>query len=596
MSYTPEQIQAEMQRRVLMNGGQQQPPMQPPQTPVQPVESQLPYTPIFSGQGLKELGAGVVSGVRNLANIPHNLSGGALPGAFQNTDFYEKFGVKKGIPGTIAEGLTEFSPFAKGAKLATTGSNLISKGLAGIGGSPLLKENILSGVAYGAAMPGEKSSVRGGVEGGLIGAGTHGLGKVTDELLVKPFARSLSKGALPQVVKNAEESIGKMRSPTEYASHLGESHKIAKEINTKNWEQTQSLAKNLDDFMGKNKGSIVNPKPYTSYLDNFIESKKALEPARKHPYSNAIKFAEELKELAPQSFSGMVDLRQTINQKLKSFMEKNNITKSDKNMDELLSAAKSKISDIIPAKFIKNEIAPKLQEFKERWSIANMSHQDLQEYYKAVKNSAGDIARLRTLRESLNSGKPLDASVFHKYMPRPQQEGVSGLEQLSKVMGSSQAKNAIRSYLGRDVGKSKDILASYSKLSPRQAEAIFGGTKEGTMLGLGKEIAKKFPDGAGWKRLGHGALSLGIPGAIGAGGLLLTGHSWDEALEGGVGTALAAHGIKKAGGKYLGNRPEKLRKMIDKGEKGRKNAGVGSNYAAQAYLGSTRNKKDEDNE
>lgn len=301
-----------------------------------------------------------------------------------------------------------------------------------------------------------------------------------------------------------------------------------------------------------------NNSPYVSYIDKFKDKINKMEPAKAQEYQQAIMLANKAKELAPQSFSGLISARKNINQDLKKYLESQNIRAMDNQSKQFLSGLKNNLKEDTLKANKANIGEENFNKFKNTWEDANKSHQSLQEYYKSL-NPAGVVKPMRSTREAyeaIKGGAPMDMALLDKYMPKPAQTGIQGFKQLEKLYGSKEAaQNAAKAFLFRRPAEqganTVDSAAIYSKLSPAQRKYIFGNSKEGQMLesvnktrvDFGREPERNF-----WKKGGHGVLSYGLPFALGAAGASASGLPWNESL--GIGAGLS--GLSKGAGMLAG--------------------------------------------
>jgi hypothetical protein len=347
-----------------------------------------------------------------------------------------------------------------------------------------------TGAVIGAANyvnPGESRLANAGfgAAGGLLGTG---LGKLFDTSGRK-IAEKYAKSAMPGLVAKATDKIKNYITPEQAAQKLQANFNKADVTNTLNWNKANTLAQTLDNHL-TTQGKAFDASPFAQHLQDFSEKTKKMEPAIRAKYDQARMFANEIQEQTPQSFAGVVSLRQNLNEELKKFLDKNNIKIADTETKSLITGLKGALQNTVDANAgkVDNKI---LDQFKNSWKDANQSHQYLQEFYNAP-DTAGTLKAARPQRKSLQAGTQDRASI--KPYVRPTIGGTTGINQLNKLTGND---DAARSYIMRDVmegrGNPNDALTNYEKLSKPQRERLFDSLPEGQQLKAASLVRNTFP-------------------------------------------------------------------------------------------------------
>jgi len=452
-------------------------------------------------------------------------------------------------------GIMDYSPYLIGAsgalKAAGSKAPALASFLARNPKTAMLAENALGSTASGAVNNGIAGALTGLATAPIASIGGAAMGGLTN-LAAKKYAQS----AIPEFIQKSTEKLRELL-PESLSKALTGKYIMANVKNNQNWQKTNSLAENLSNEMAQS-GKQFNAEPYHGYIDTYLQKMSKLSPAQREPYQNAIAFAQQAKELAPTSFSDLVALRQNLNGALKNFENKLGRTQTDRNSQQFVKDLKDKLSTDLIEKNAGNISEDALNTFKNQWENANKSHQDVQQFYKSL-SPTGTIKPMRSTREAyeaIKGGAPMDTALIGKYMPKPQQTGIEGFKQLEQLYGSKEAaQDAAKSFLFRRPSEqganTVDVAAIYSKLSPAQRNYIFGGSKEGQMLESANQARLAFgrePERDFWKKGAHSALSFGVPGALGFGAGIATGHPWEESV--GFGAGLA--GLSKGGGYLAG--------------------------------------------
>lgn len=528
-------------------------------------------------------------------------------------DPYERLGIKKGFGDEIAEGALGFLPYGFGANAAVKAAGQlpkVGKAIEGfVRGNPIKTEMAKqagAGAAYGAVNAPEGEKGNAALWGGSLGAGSVPLGMAAAAPL-KYAAEKYAQSAIPGMTERATKYLKGLLSPDEYAGKIKSNYSIANAENKGKWDEVDSIAKKLDESLlaksnaEKNTNIKFNNSPYVNHIDKFLKEVGKLEPAKKSEYKQAIDFAERAKQLAPESFSGAVSARKNINQELKDFLKEKNIAAESRQAKEFIKGLKKVLSnDLIDenTKIFKKGVG---ENFRGIWDSANKSNVGLQEYYKGPQG-LGRIAPIRQIREAVQDTGTADGGLIGKYMPKPSQTGTSGIEQLSKSIGSKEeAQSAAKSYLNRkslDNGiRTVDASGEYAKLGPVQRKEIYGGSKEGELLETINDVRTKFGREPGKTLDKANALKTALPylGAAAVGG----GASHYSGADPEVSLALAGLsmlGLKGAGLSAGKLSPKTIRWLADYASSKTKNPGRYINPALQSYGNSIRNSQQEGNQ
>ena len=519
----------------------------------------------------------------------------------------------EGLVTSMAKGVVDFVPSMVLGQGAVKGLSKIPKvaefGAKYAANSPKLSkifgataaENAISGAHQGATHAEKGDMAAGGAVGGGIGA----LSTLINPALgipVKYLAKKYAQSAIPEFTQKATDLIREKTLPvSEYAKLLTERYLGKANKNQQNWKAAETTAQNIDNsMMSLRKPEIVGHDaagapiykaptleqtvpfkndPYHAYIDKYKTDVGALEPARRAEHEHGIMLADRAKELAPESFMGMIHSSKNINRDLSDYMEQKGIPSINARARDFLGGLKKTIrEDLITANEGKVEKGL-MNQFKNEWETANKSHQELQDFYNYVRPGTGNLAKNKQVKEAFQKSSdelPIDEAVLNKFLPSLTDRGVKGtegLKHLEKMFGNKElAQDAAKASLfnrALDKGANTiDTAAIYSKMSPAQRKQIFGNSEEGKMLEainksrlqFGREPEKTLA------KIGHGVTSLGIPGLIGFGGALASGDSWDKSLMYGFEAAAASKGIKGISAKTA--TPRSVERAINIGKKG----------------------------
>jgi hypothetical protein len=509
----------------------------------------------------RHVGAGVTKWGQNLANLPNNWSGGIIPEfSPKSFDPYKAFGVEENLADKIGVGLLDFAPFSRAG-------NMIGASLKGVRGSPMLKANLIGGGLYGASSN-EDDRLLGAATGTALGGAAHGLGVLGGKAL-EGIGNAYAKSSIPALVEKATQYVKEGLGPSEsgakalkgaYDTQVGKTNAL--------WKSAEEQAAALD-----NSNMRIDPSAYNKTVENFIKEKSALEPAKGAKYSDALEFAkEEAKNLAPQSFSGVIALRQNLNELLGNFARKRNLDAPSREMKEFAKDLKFSLNDVVGAEG--KSATPQVNDFYKTWTDANKATTRLKEFYQSP-DKYGKPQPSRPLEGGLKGDIP-EGSLMNEYLPGAGQTGTHGSQYLSGLLGDSRAAaEGLRNYEFRNVGRGKDAKDAfdfYQSMSPAQREVMFGGKPEEPLLSAAQSAAEKYyktgysNDKSLGKAIRNAALYHGLPGVVGFGASYGHGASPGQAALIGLGLAAGSKGVGSMIGRYAQRHPDSvLRAMNSKG-------------------------------
>jgi hypothetical protein len=542
---------------------------------------------------LKKAGGVGASFIRSIANAPHYLSGGYIPTAIDpNFDFYKYLGTESNPLTDIAEIVTQYAPYGGGAakavaqlpRLVEKAPGLI-KGIAkGISSKPTLSANVLGGAGYMAGTqegnPIENAAI--GAASGIVGSL---IGKGVDKIITRPVASGIAEKSVKPLAKQAQKEIEKLPSPNQVARDFQESYKLSREANKSAWDDLSLKAKELDNIKSKLPNPTFNNKPYKDFVKKYSKEMSSKEPALRAPYDEALEFTDRAISLSPKSFEGAVQLRKNINAEMNKIARKHDLVKN-KNFKDFGKQLKEKVAESvdrnIPA-FAKKQG----DEFKKAWEGANKAHQRQLKFYNTPGKLGSDTSN-KQLREMLRQGdKAADGAVIKLFTPKTDQTGIAGYARLSELVGEKKAKEAIQSYMLRNIESSNadKAVALYRKLDPDQRNAIFKGSSMKKYLDTASKILGTIEKQGNAHYWGNHLLSLGLPGLLAGGGSYMLGASPELALGIGAGTALAGRSAIKGIGSAFGKNPKFAEAMRQRGIDGAKRQGNLSTAAISNYIG-----------
>lgn len=429
---------------------------------------------------------------------------------------------------------------------------------------PMGAENAIASGAYGAANAEEGNRVPSALLNAGIGVGATAIGAGLVDPLLRYGAQKYAQTAIPEFTKKATEKVRELLPTSEYAKKLGDKFLGKYGENKAAWKGAEKTAEEIDKNVlrrtSPGEAGGLNASPYRKYIEDYGAKVGDMEPALRAPYMQSAGIAKKALELEPQSLSGAMGLRKNINKEMSDYIKKEGqgLTPENYQTKDFIKGLKENLKNETLDEN-KGKIGEEaLGKFKNEWEGANKTHQELQEFYKSPQKSSGVIKPIRQTREvfeNVKTGKPIDASIINKYVPSlsPQgAQGVTGLKHLAKLMGSKKdAVEAAKSTIFRkqieNGANTVDMAAQYAKLSSSQKKYMFGKSDEGRMLeainktrlAFGREPEKTLA------KIGHGMMSLGVPGGLGFAGGLMSGESWDKSLMTGLVTAAASKGIGK---------------------------------------------------
>lgn len=522
--------------------------------------------------------AGSANFGRSIVNLPNNLSGGYFPPlAPKDFDYYKALGVEENFADKLGVGLLEFAPFLGAAGIATKGANALSK----LAGSQMLKQNVLAGAGYGGVMN-EDNRLGGAALGGALGGAAHGLG-LGAGMVGQGLSNAYAKSAIPSLVERAGQYVrGGLGDAESGAQSLKGAYGAQTGKTANLWTQAEEKAVALDSANMR-----PNAEPYNNFIEKFIKDKSALEPAKQAKYTEALDFAkEEAKNLAPQSYSGVIALRQNLNEILGNFTKKRNLDAPSRELKQFATDLKLKLNDVVGSE---NKNSPDaLKDFYKTWSDANKATTRTKEFYQSP-DAYGKLQPNRKLEGGLKVEKP-EGSLMNEFLPGPSQTGTHGYEQLANLLGNKEAaKQGLRNYEFRDLGNKKDALDVYQKLSPAQREVMFDKDPR-QLLDVAQQASQRFyPGGREKESLGMQSAKFAgyhlLPGALVGGGALVSGHDAGTALGIGAGVALGGKGLAMGLGRYAARHPEGVQRALARGERPVKSPGKYANPLFNAYFG-----------
>lgn len=498
-------------------------------------------------------------------------------------DFYKGLGVQKGLPDDLIQGGLEMAPFVSGAEGASkalseipTMANMFSKFAQGAPKTAKFAGEVAKNVGAGDAYAANQGDTDNLGTNTLLSAASVPLGYAA-AAPAKYISKYLAQSSIPGLTERATDKLKGLSDPQNYAKQFKDNYTAKANENTANWN-------NLDNITSKLDSSITPQTPfdnssYIKHIDNFLDNVKQLEPAKQANYQQAIDFAQRAKDLAPQSFSGAVDLRKVLNQELTNYLGQKGIPAANRESKQFINGLKDNLSgDTINSNLSKlpDEMSGLKDDFSTAWDKANQSHQQLQDFYKA-KNPLGTISEKQSLKKALKGGDVNDSAILDQFMPSPKQTGTAGLDQLAKGMGSQQsAQDAAKAYLNRrPLNNGNTVLDSsteYAKLSPSQRQWIYGDSPEGNLLGAVNDVRTAFgkePDRSFYKMFSHPAASMLVAPAIG-GAAGYYSHGNEGAMTGAALPLIASAIARKSAGKLS---PDMVRGMIRYAQSAPQNVG-----------------------
>lgn len=553
-----------------------------------------------------------------------------IPG--RNANLYKDFGIQKGFADTLGQGTMEFLPYMAGGGGAVkavseipaaarffskfAADNPMTAKIAGAAGKNIIANDAMalnqgdpnstgSDLLYGTAT---------GLAAPVLG---YGLGAAN-----RAMAEKVAQSAIPGLTSRATNYMRNLLDPNDYAAQLYNRFSSMFNKNRQAWADVNKTASNIDQRLTKTNAVSQAPKtsslldesgnpiqmpqpdrmvsnvdfnasPYHSYINDFTNKVNALEPAQRAPYQQALSLAEQARELAPQSLSGTVSARQNINQNLKEFLNQQGSNTANNAMNaqskQFLTGLKNTLQKNISQSNVGNVGEEAMQDFTDKWAAANKAHQDLQEFYRSPQPGTGIVKPVKQTREAYQAaqqGQQLDPAIIGKYMPRPNQSGTQGLEQLSKLYDSKeQAQAAAKAYINRrplsNGVSTLDVTNEYAKLSPAQRDWIYGDSKEGQLLKAANNARQSFGKEPGRSLLTagtHHLLGYGLPGMAGYLASAYAGGNWRDDLLSGIATSAGVHGL----GKLVGKLPLGIvNPIINYGESAPVNPGRYMNIALQ---------------
>lgn len=505
----------------------------------------------------------------------------------------EKYGdVKLNLGEKIGNSLMDYAPYliggggaVKGIGTALSKFPATAKGIASFAAKhpkwakylPMAAENMIGSAGYGAANAEEGSRGSEALVGAGIGLGASALGAGVVDPLLRYGAKKYAQSAIPEFTKKATDKIRELLPEESYGQKLYQNFLGKAKENKSAWSGLEKTAKDIDENVLRRTPDIregaLNTSPYRKYIEDYEQKVSAMEPALKAPYAQSSEIAKKSLELEPQSLSGAVGLRKNINKEMSDYIKTQGqgLTPENYQTKEFLKGLKENLkNETLDAN--KGRIGEEsLNKFKNEWEGANKTHQEVNKFYKSPQKMTGVEKDNRSVKEAFKaslpkdmggSGVPLDPSIVTKYLPSlapSGAQGIQGLKQLSKLMGSKKegveaAKaNIFRRQIENGAG-TVDVAAQYSKLSPSQKKYLFGKSDEGRMLeainktriAFDREPAKTLEKA----RDLHGLYGMGASGLAGMTAARLSGEDWEKSLGigaiTGMGGGMAWKGLAKS--------------------------------------------------
>lgn len=482
----------------------------------------------------------------DILNVPHNIDN-SIPGYEPNFNYYNALGVQPNLADKIGTGIASYAPYDTGAGELVGGLELGGKYL------PALARNVGAGAAYGAANS-PNSPLGGEVGGAGLGVANTALSAVGG-LLGRGATNLYAKTALPGLIDQGTQAVMKgLGNAGDYASQLLGKYKDADAANANAWNTATQNATNLDSQLTANKATF-NAQPYNDYITNYLGKVNGMEPATAYKYNDAVDFANNVaSKIAPQSFSGAMDLRQNLNNTLNNYTKQKGLDQADYQSTQFIGGLKNVLNnDVIDAN-ASNVNPDDLSNFKQSWENANQTHQNLQAF-KQTTNAAGAPIFSNVLRTGVTGNQSPEGAILNEFMPTPAQTGTNEYQNLSNLYGSQpQAQQALTAYALRNANSKgdadKSVMNFYQNQSPEQRQFLFANTPAQPALQAASQGVETYgaPTQPGFNLNGlhHFGLHYGLPGGIGFGAGLAMGLPWEQAVGLGAGAALGAKGIGKA--------------------------------------------------
>lgn len=478
---------------------------------------------------LGSAGRDIINTPRNLLNLVPGINNqnNPVPAYEPNYDYYKAMGVQPSTSKSLAQGIVEFgAPLGAASKISSLGGiPKISEGL---------QTNLLAGGIGGAAAD-PNHPYAGLAEGTAIGGIAHGLG-LAGSTVANAAANLYAKTALPGLVSRGTSAFAKtLRGSDATVSPLKDAHDAAATNETLQWQNANDKAAELDNNLMR-----PDPSPYLDYVNDFIKQKSALEPAIRSSSEEALDFAKtKALDLTPQSYQGAVALRQGLNENIQDYLKMRNKDAPSRGLNSFVKGLKSTLDEVVNP-----EGSPQpVQDFYNSWQDANKATQRKEEFY-LTPDKNGMLQYNRGLENALKNTNP-DASIIGNFVPKAGQTGISGLNQLTNLVGDKDtAANMINSYAARQLPTSGKLTKTaadyYSALSPEQRTAL---VSDNPYLKTANDVMLNYKDPAtswDWGDQGKKAIwTHFLPMAAGYGGAHYVGlNPWEAAaIAGGIGGA-----------------------------------------------------------
>lgn len=531
----------------------------PADNTVAPQQNNMGFLPSLGAHAL----ADVADYGNSLINIPHNLSGGAIPGYQPGYDYHQALGVQPNLADTFATDALKYMPAGLAAKgllggLGLAGSAMSDAGMSlgsipsAVAASPLA-QTMATGGLYGAGFGDSNSGLDTGinaVEGTGLGAITHGAGLLANSGL-NYAANAYAKSAIPGLINRGGQAVmAGLGNAGDYVKQLLNQYGLAKGAENNAWNMAKTTAANLDNQLPIVKDSFGVPtgkasfdsSPYDNYVNNFINKVDAMPGADKPVYQQAQEVAQNVAaDLSPKNFTQAVNARQNLNAKLKDYLnlKPSQIptqpnTQTTNFINGLKGVLDNDLLDKNAAKVDPND----LDYFKQMWGRANQATQEASNFNIGT-NSAGASTFNSTLNSALKTTNP-DAGILNQFIPSAEQTGTNEYENLADLYGSQQhASDALKSYALRNAAnkgqQNQEVMKLYSSQSPEQRAWMFGGSPGEANLSTAQDAISQYGlPTPGWKGMGKnfgmGLLHSTPLAAAGTIGGVLGGQSPEHAF------------------------------------------------------------------
>jgi hypothetical protein len=476
--------------------------------------SSVDSAPAYIG---KSILAGLLSGGRDIANLPHTLFNKIPALASTQPDYYEKIlGIRNpGIGAEILEGIGQLPFYIAGA-------GELSSGLKAAGLAPKLAD--LIGIGGTAATLGAASSPDSPAAGAAIGVGSAGLGAGLGKVLSSGIKGS-GKYLLKPLTDKISDKFSKLGSRNAEAfSQIQNNYKSLKDLERNAWDKLGSSAEGLPFDSSSYKSRLSELK------NNLLSSSKGQKTLEK----SVSPIIEEINDLINSPVNTMDEAiahRKAINSIIGGTKQAGQSKLTDTSAKQLVKALHfgygnqegikpsfdRAINDNLNNSNISNEV-------KESWGDAN----NLTKLVKSFEEKKGLKGKSEpTAFYSLHSRgiTPEDSNEFIKDYTDLRGGGTARFKELANMLRDEDKARAIikdnlfKSSIDADL-KTKGLKASkfyseYNKLTDSQKDYLFKGKQRSDIDTL-FDLYKKYPDlGNYLSRIGYFAAMHSPGGALG---------------------------------------------------------------------------------